>query len=202
LLLDPTTSRTETETRYASLWWLRAAGSRIIGLGRHRTVIPPVTPILRLARIFLLPSSVSTAASGAIDKATPFGANEPAAGAASRIDPAFRPAVVVFIALRRTVTVVAGLAVAAEFDVLGDDLGAVALDDLIVGSPRVVDVTGDHHPLAGLDIFGDRLGDAVEAGDTVTFGRRGAGKHSTRAIGSSCGAKPENEGVQDAGRLP
>ena len=59
---------------------------------------------------------------------------------------------------------------AEEGHFVGDDLDAVALDVLLVGPAGVVDATADHDLLALVDILGDGLADAVEAGDPVPLG--------------------------------
>ena len=59
---------------------------------------------------------------------------------------------------------------AEEGHFVGDDLDAVALDVLAVRVAGVVDAAPDHDLLALVDVLGDGLADAVEAGDAVPFG--------------------------------
>ena len=62
------------------------------------------------------------------------------------------------------------LGAAEEVDLLGDDLAAVAVDTRRIGPLRVVDAALDQELHALLAVLGDRLAEAVEAGDAVPFG--------------------------------
>jgi hypothetical protein len=57
-----------------------------------------------------------------------------------------------------------------EVDLLGDDLAAVAVDTRRIGPLRVVNAALDQDLHALLAVLGDRLAEAVEAGDAVPFG--------------------------------
>ena len=59
------------------------------------------------------------------------------------------------------------LRAAAEVDLLGDDLAAVAVDTRRIGPLRVVDAALDQDLHALLADLGDRFAEAVEAGDAV-----------------------------------
>ncbi len=53
---------------------------------------------------------------------------------------------------------------------VGDDLDAEALDVLLVGPADLVGATAEHYLLDLVDVFGDGLSDAFQAGDAVPFG--------------------------------